>query len=272
MRQDWRHQLLFLACCLFWLSSVQAELLFSDSFEENATPLTITSFNATPSEIVVGESTTLSWSTENADSCTPSGGTGGWDSTIITLPNGSASITIAITGTYTFSLVCQGPDGDQQTSSTIVTATPEPQPCDYVTLEGNVVDWSSFWYEGFPGPVYENVTNWLIPQKGYLAIEFNTASVIDDGKISALENASSPGLRIGSISQCPGDFNAPGDCSYVWGLGGGLEWATNGKSGACDLDPNTTYYFNITFTDGVNPDSTRCNAAPCMINLQHANF
>jgi len=272
VRQVWRHQLLFLACCLFWMSSVQADPLFQDGFEEDVTPVTFTSFSATPNEIVEGESTTLSWSTENADSCTPSGGTGGWDSTIIDLPNGNASITIATTGTYTFNLDCHGPSGDQQTRSDVVTVTPEQQLCDSVTLAGNVVNWSSFWSAGFPGPVYENVTNWIIPRTGYLAIAFNTAGIIDDGKISALENPASPGLRIGSISQCPGDFNTPAECSDVWGLGGGIEWTTNGKSGACDLDSNTAYYFNITFTDGVNPNSTHCNAAPCRINLQHINF
>jgi hypothetical protein len=249
--------------------------LFRDGFEGDATvpgPVTITSFSATPNVIVVGESTTLSWSTENADSCTPSGGTGGWDSTIIGLPNGNASITIATTGTYTFSLVCQGPSGDQQTRSDVVTVSSEQQSCDSVTLAGNIVNWSEFWYQAFPGPVYENVTNYIIPRLGYLAIEFNTANIIDDGKISALENPSTPGIRTGSISTCPGDFDVPAECRYTWGLGGGLPWSTNGKLGTCALDSNTTYYFNITFTDGVDTDSSTCNLSPCRINLQHANF
>ena len=148
----------------------------------------------------------------------------------------------------------------------------EQQSCDPVTLAGNIVNWSEFWYEAFPGPVYENVTYYIIPRLGYLAIEFNTANFIDDGKISALENPSSPGLRTGSISTCPGDFDVPAECRYTWGLAGGLPWATNGELGACALDSNTTYYFNITFTDGVDPDSSTCNSSPCRVNLQHYNF
>ena len=141
-----------------------------------------------------------------------------------------------------------------------------------MTLAGNIVDWTTFWATAFPGPVYEVIRNYIIPQKGYLAIEFNTRQVIDSGSILAHENPASPGIRIGSISQCPGDFNVPAACRYVWGLGGGLSWATDGSSGACNLDDNTTYYFNITFTDGEDVNSSSCNATPCRVNLQHSNY
>ena len=242
----------------------------------NTTPadaVSISSFTATPDSITAGGTTNLAWSTVNASSCTPTGGTADWTSQQIALPSGSANLTINSTGTYIFNLVCVGPTGDQQTRQEIVTVTPEQQSCDSVTLAGNIVQWSTFWSASFPGPVYENVTNWIIPQRGYLAIEFNTANVNDDGKISSLENSSTPGIRNGSISTCPGDFtDVPAECTYQWGLGGGLRWATNGKLGACDLDSNTTYYFNITFTDGVDLTSSTCGGAPCRINLQHTNF
>jgi len=232
----------------------------------------ITSFSANPDSITEGETTTISWNTVNAVSCTPTGGTADWTAQSISLPSGSANIAIASQGSYNFSLTCQGPDNDQQSKSDVVTVSPESQSCDDVTLAGNIVGWGTFWSAGFPGPSYENVTNWIIPQKGYLALEFNTGNINDDGKISALENSASPGIRTGSISQCPGDFNTPAECSYVWGLGGGLRWATNGKSGACDLESNTTYYFNITFTDGEDLNTSTCNNTPCRINLQHVNL
>ena len=236
--------------------------------------VSISSFTATPDSISEGDTTNLSWTTVNASSCTPTGGTADWTSQTISLPSGSANLTIDTSGTYTFSFVCQGPNGDQQTRSEVVTVvTVDPhQSCDSVILAGNVVNWSSFWSTNFPGPVYENVTNWLVPRQGYLAIEFSTANINDDGKISSLENASSPGIRTGSISTCPGDFDVPANCTYSWGLGGGLRWATNGKLGACPLDSNTTYYFNITYTDGADRDSSTCNSAPCRVNLQHSNF
>lgn len=234
--------------------------------------VSITSFTASPATIEEGGSTTLSWSTLNAASCTPTGGTGGWTSQQITLPSGSVTMTISSEGTYNFTLVCQGVNNDEQSRSTTLTVTGAQQSCDQVTLAGNVVNWNSFWGVSFPGPVYENITNYIISQKGYLAIRFDTGNVVDDGKVSALENASTPGIRTGSYSQCPGDFNVPDECKTTWGLGGGLRWATNGKLGACQLQPNTTYYFNITFTDGVDPNSSSCNSTPCRINLQHINL
>jgi len=219
----------------------------------------------------VGEITTLSWSTINANSCTPTGGTADWQSLGSLPPSGSEDILINDAATYNFVLTCVGLV-DQQSDSTSVVVSPAVQSCDSVTLAGNVVNWSTFWSASFPGPVYQNVTNWIVPRRGYLALEFNTANFIDDGKISALENSSTPGLRTGSISTCPGDFDVTADCRYTWGLGGGLKWATNGKPGACPLDSNTTYYFNITFTDGVDLNTSTCNSAPCRINLQHINF
>ena len=238
-----------------------------------ADAVAITSFSADPDSITTGNTTTITWNTVNAESCTPTGGTADWTSQQITLPSGSATIALDSAGTYTFSLTCVGPSGDQQTQSDVVTVSPEVQSCDTVTLDGVTTAWSSFWNTSFPGPSYENVTNRIVARDGYLAIEFNTGNVIDDGKISALENASTPGIRTGSISQCPGDFTeVPAECTYVWGLGGGLRWATNGKFGACDLESNTTYYFNITFTDGEDPNSSSCNASPCRINLQHVNL
>jgi len=237
-----------------------------------ADAVSITSFAASPDAITVNGTTTLSWDTVNAETCTPTGGAGNWASQNITLPSGSAVITIENAGTYTFNLVCQGPSGDEETQADVVIVSPETQSCDLVSLTGNTLAWNLFWSAQFPGPSYQNVTNWIIPRQGFQALEFNTGSIIDDGKISALENSSTPGIRTGSISQCPGDFDVPAECSYTWGLGGGLRWATNGKFGACQLDPNTTYYFNITFTDGVDPDTTSCDNAPCRINLQHVNL
>ncbi len=250
----------------------------NDTVSLNATVTTtsvdavaITSFTAVPSALTVGEGATLSWSTVNSDSCTPSGGTAYWISLGSLPSSGNEVIVINDAGNYSFGLTCVGSEG-QQSQSVSVVVSPVGQSCDSVTLAGNNVEWASFWSTSFPGPVYENVTNWIVPQKGYLALEFNTANFVDNGKISALENASTPGIRTGSISTCPGDFDVPAECRYQWGLGGGLRWATNGKLDACPLDSNTTYYFNITFTDGVDPDSSTCNSSPCRVNLQHYNF
>jgi hypothetical protein len=248
------------------------DIIFSDHFENPDVDVLISSFTATPDEIDESGTTTLSWSVVNAESCEATGGTVDWTETEILLPSGTTNIAIGTAGSYTFSLECQGIEGDQQTRSVTVTVNSAPQACDTVTLSGNIVDWGSFWSASFPGPVYENVTNWIIPQKGYLAIEFNTAEFIDDGKITLLENPTTPGIRTGAYSECPGDFNVPAECRFSWGLGGGLRWATNGSLDSCELKPDTTYYFNITFTDGEDPDTSNCNDSPCRINAQHVNF
>ena len=248
------------------------DLVFSDNFESPPILVSLTSFTATPDMIDEGGTTTLSWSTVNAESCEATGGTTEWTENEITLPSGSTNVTIGTAGTYTFYLECQGPESDQQTSSATVTVNDVPQACDSVTLSGNIVNWSSFWSASFPDPVYENVSNIIVAQKGYLAIEFNTADFIDDGKISLLENPTTPGIRTGAYSECPGDFNVPSECKAVWGLGGGLRWSTNGSLDSCELNPDTTYYFNVTFTDGEDLNTSTCNNTPCRINVQHVNL
>ena len=248
------------------------DMVFSDNFESPNVAVFVTSFTATPNVIDESGTTTLSWSVVNAEFCEATGGTADWTETEITLPSGSTNVTIGTAGTYTFLLECQGGESDQQTQSEMVTVNDAPQACDTVTLSGNIVNWGSFWSASFPGPVYENVSNWIIAQKGYLAIEFNTADFIDDGKITLLENSTTPGIRTGAYSECPGDFNVPAECKYTWGLGGGLRWATYGKLDSCELTPDTTYYFNVTFTDGEDLNTSTCSDSPCMINMQHINF
>ena len=237
----------------------------------SADAVSITSFTATPNAIMEGETTRLSWGSVNANSCTPTGGTADWTSLNPLPSSGSEDIVISDAGNYSFGLTCTG-DVDSQNDSASVIVSPVTQSCDSVTLTGTTVSWYSFWNESFPAPVYRNVTNKSVAQRGYLAIEFNTGNISDTGSIASLENPQTPKLRIGSISQCPGDFNTTEDCRFVWGLGGALQWTTQGVQGACDVDPNSTYYFNITFTDGEDPDSTTCSSRPCLINLQHANF
>lgn len=248
------------------------DLVFSDDFESPPMLVSIPSFTATPDIIDEGGTTTLSWSSVNAESCEATGGAGNWTETEITLPSGSTDVTIGTDGTYTFFLECLGVEGDQQTGSETVTVNDVPQVCDSVTLSGDIVSWNSIWSAAFPGPTYENVSNVFVAQKGYLAIEFNTADFIDDGKITLLENPRTPGIRIGAYSECPGDFNVPAECKFSWGLGGGLRWATNGTADSCELNPDTTYYFNVTFTDGEDLNTSNCDDAPCWINIQHVNF
>ena len=107
----------------FWISPAFCEdppPLLNDSFES----VIISSFSASPDSILEGESTTISWVTAYATSCTTSGGTGGWDSLDIGLPSGSAPIDIATAGIYTFTLACVGADNSIAVKNEVVTASP----------------------------------------------------------------------------------------------------------------------------------------------------
>ena len=122
----------------------------------------------------------------------------------------------------------------------------------------------------FPGPVSDNKFL-TIPRSGFFALEFNTGNIVDDGKMTTIETTVTDGIRLGSFSKCPGDFDVPAECQHTWGIGGGVRWATNGRADACQLELDTTYYFNVTFTDGSTPSSTTCDKSPCYTNMQYIN-
>jgi hypothetical protein len=233
----------------------------------------INSFQATLYNIQVDGYTQLSWNVSNGVSCTPTDGIGGWTNTTIDLPSGTRNIKITTAGSWTFTLTCTGSNSDTDVKRLTVTASETPPTttnCPTPSLSGSVENWADLWGLDFPLPVYDNQFV-EIPRYGYLALKFNTGSVFDDGKLTTIETTQTDGVRLGAISECPGDFNVPTDCDYIWGISGGIRWATNGRSGACQLQNNTDYYFNVTFTDGVNPGTTTCNSAPCVTAYQAVN-
>lgn len=132
--------------------------------------------------------------------------------------------------------------------------------------------WNQVFLGQFPMPTYQNVSWLVVPRFGYLSIAFNTGNTDDDGKISLLENSATGGIRKTSISECKGDLEVDSSCFKSYGLGGGLQWATNGRQGACQLKQNTTYYFNTTFLDANTNNGTWCVGTPCYVNIQVTNF
>jgi hypothetical protein len=238
----------------------------------------IISFTALPSSILEGEFVSLSWSSENATACTgqATGNIGGWDGSAVS-PNFSGErVTINIEGTYTFTLRCEGNNGPVVRSRTVVVskpAGPVPETCDSTPpLSGVVTLWRTFWHIDFPYPGYDN-ERMLLPRNGYGAIEFNTGDISDHGGIISVANTSSNGTRLGSISACPGEFDVEPECRHSWGSSGGIGWATDGQPGYCQLQPDTTYYMNFTFTNGVDPNSSTClPSETCYATLQHINL
>ena len=185
-----------------------------------------------------------------------------WTLTEVTQMNGSISINGFQTSTFT------------GVGENVVTVTPDPNICSSVPFDPYsstwVKSWEEFWQVKFPGPINDS-KHLTIAIEGFHAFEFNTANIVDDGKLTTIETTFTDGLRLGSISKCPGDFDVPAECQHTWGISGGIRWATNNRSGACQLEPETTYYFNLTFTDGVTAGSTTCNKIPCITNVQYRN-
>jgi len=89
---------------------------------------TVSTFTAVPNTIVVGQSTSLSWSTANATSCTATGGTGsdGWNGSVGTSSTGTSTGAIGTAGAYTYTLTCTGPGGTGSPVSVTVDVTSAP--------------------------------------------------------------------------------------------------------------------------------------------------
>lgn len=97
----------------------------------NAAPqLTLT---ATPTTLALGETTTLSWSSRDADSCTASGAWSGSRAA-----SGSQTLTPAQNGTLVYGLSCSGPGGSVSESATVT-----------VTDNGEVSLWSTGYYPAY---------------------------------------------------------------------------------------------------------------------------
>lgn len=229
----------------------------------------ITGFSASPTSFVAGQSTTLSWSSQNATACSGSGGFGTWPGSLTT--SGSTTVTTSAPGSYTFTLTCSGDVGDPVSQSRTVTVTTEPVVgnCDASSLIGEtIVEWAAQFGFAFPEPTYSNQIV-IIPRQGYYGVRLMTPTFATQGSLLTIEETSTTGRRLGAVSKCPGDFNVAQECKYVWGTGGGILWSTDSNAiGRCVLEQGTQYYWNVTFTDGVDPGSTECGSSRCNTKLR----
>jgi hypothetical protein len=106
-------------------------------------PVPTATLAATPVAVAVGGSSTLTWNSANADSCTASGG---WSGALAT--SGTQN-TGPITATTNFSIVCTGGGGASAASTATVTLIPPPiamlsaAPTSIVSGGAAVITWSS---------------------------------------------------------------------------------------------------------------------------------
>lgn len=205
-------------------------------------------------------------------SCTPSGGNSDWRGRVINLASGSANIPIATAGSYAFTLTCQSATGATAARNLTVVVTEESEPettdCEASPLGGNVVTWESYFKAEYPYTAQQN-TNGSTPRYGYTSMKFNSGSFTGTGNVTSVGLTSTTGTRLVSISECPGDFAVPKDCKLSFGTGGAVVWSTTAANRVCHIKPNTDYYLNVTFTDGLNPNQTTCGSSYCEIKLQY---
>jgi len=96
------------------------------NFTVPAAPAPTVSISANPSTIILGNSTTLTWSSTNATSCTGVGSNnGGWNGSTRTASGSSPyTTTPGSTGSAYFELDCSGPGGSGSASTTVTVNAP----------------------------------------------------------------------------------------------------------------------------------------------------
>jgi hypothetical protein len=92
--------------------------------------------------------------------------------------------------------------------------------------------------------------------------------------VGTIEFGSTRGARLIAVSRFPGNFQVADECKVTQYLDGFLYVKTEGSDyniSACDLEPNKDYYWNITFTDGINTGTSSCAGTPCQTYLRTVN-
>ncbi len=155
-------------------------------FSESSAPaVTIFSFTASPDAIEEGEFTTLSWTVSNATSCTALAGTSEWRALTPAKEGGSADISIAVEGSYSFTLSCT--DGTNTVSvNTGVTVAAVPSLLD---MNAGLND---AWY--YPVTSGQGFFINVFPELGFVSLSWFTYDTErpDPGVVANLEE---PGHR-----------------------------------------------------------------------------
>lgn len=237
-------------------------------------PILVIGFVATPDSIIEGENTTISWNIQNATSCTPSGNLEEWNNSGIEVtieePSGELQITISTAGNYLLSLICESETADPVTVYTPVTVTESVADCARTLPLGDETLWFDVFDVAWPGPKSRQAVRNL-PRRSYVSLEFHTGQVEDTGVVSNFEATATSGSRLFAISKCPGDFNVAPECRNVSdAYQEDIFWATTDAPGPayCQLEKDTTYYWNTTFTDGVDSDTSECDGTFCLTTLR----
>ena len=243
------------------------------------------SFNANPTSVLSGESSTLTWVIGNSPtSCTKSGDwSGSMSASEIT--NGSHQQVITnITSSKTYNLICDNSAlGDSGLRTASISLSGNPNCNTQLPILNGSEDLTPNDYEeispgsigGFPG-TWGSGIGFAITRNQYVALEFNSGNtVVNQAKFSMAipgngQGAASTGTSI-SFSECPGDFSVHLNQDACLVVGGGtpsIRWSIDPSQNSpiyCNLDPNTQYYMNIVHSNstGNNYSTTSCGSGEC---------
>ena len=200
---------------------------------------------------------TFDWVAANADSCF-----GTWPDDV-TLDLGSVgpdTVRVAdIKPGAEYTLTCMNVLDEVSVTVTVDVTTPAPT-CDVKLTSKLLKNWTTSFGSVFPGPNFTRVAFAAVPATGYTSYTFETGDAQDDGSVATFQANGTSGGRLIAISEVPGCFDVDAECMAT-GRDTTIDWDTTGtSSSACQLKADTRYYWNITFTDGADPQSTDCES------------
>jgi len=257
------------------------------------TSFTVDGGNSTT--VIAGTSVVVAWDSTNATSCTADGQLPNWANrgSVATSSAGVNVSTSVTAGDYSLGLQCTGGPLTYSASSLNVTVTgggstgdddcpdstrtppPNLDRASTITTDSrNAFSFESIFSNTFPGA--GNTENIRVRRGEYAAMRFTTganwptAGATGDIDVfpnqpalpNTLSGASAP--RMWSISRCEGDFrtwtNDAGCVQGGTGFGNQGTFDFGGSSflgdpAKCGLEPGTTYYLNLLYTDADPPQS-----------------
>lgn len=233
----------------------------------------ITSFSPSVSQITPGGNFSLSWTSQNTTSCSPTAGTGSgttWASQGTLPVNGSINLTAPGTPqTVSFGLTCTNGSTNVTANTQIVVQSGGGGGSCVAQWPNNQSSWNgAFGPMAFPSHV--TTRQLFVPPGGTLALEFIASSSTSQFGVMLAGGFAGDGGGEGqfSISTTPGCFNPVhlgAHClsdvrnlpAISWKIGAGANFQ-------CQLTQGQTYYFNFTFGSATAPGSGPwCPAGGC---------
>jgi hypothetical protein len=244
------------------INTANSSVVFAVTEPNQPTPTTgpvainfIRANNQNSLEIQRGSPITISWSVDNATSCSYTGGTSFWQGGSWPDSDSRRSVIVDYVGTRTFGLVCQG-EGGPVSAGVAVTGVDTPDDpdtgadsCDNNTTARVRETWRGEFGTSWPGPSYAYDVFVRAPTGNGKSVSFNTGTTVSFGGISNDYWPAGAGtaLQRVSISPCQADWDVPRECQWEGNGSFSIVWSTEStpRRGACMLRPNTTYYVNF---------------------------